>query len=277
MRTKTIRTMLLLCATLLLTAAGPARAQEKKTYTLAVIPQARSVEVIEKWTPLVKRLSQDLGIELEIVPYNSMAQFEADIVKGVPDFAYMNPYQATTIKGYVPLVRDKGPLVGILVAKKGGAVSTLKDVSGKELAFPDPNAFAASLYLRALLMEKEKITFTPTYVKTHGNVYRSVVYDRAAAGGGVKTTLVKEPDDVKGHLAVIYETPGTASHPLSAHTRVPEPLRKKMAKAVLALASDARGKSMLSSAQLPDPEEADFQRDYAPLRKLGIEKYISKE
>jgi phosphonate transport system substrate-binding protein len=217
-------------------------------------------------------------VEIEITPYNSMAQFEADIAKGAPDFVYMNPYhQAVPAKSYIPLVKDKSPLIGILVARKGSSVSSIKDMNGKEIAFPAPNAFAASLYMRALLAEKEKLQFTPQYVKTHSNVYRSVAFDKSVGGGGVKMTLAKEPDDVKSQLIVVYETPGTASHPLAAHPRVPEALRNKLSKTILAMAGDPSAKALLTNIQLPEPVEADFQRDYLPLKKLGLEKYVGKE
>jgi phosphonate transport system substrate-binding protein len=275
---KQIRNVLGVVLVVLLTFTSVARAEQKK-FTLAVVPQARSVEIIEKWTPFVKRLSQELGAEIEILPFNSIPEFEAAVLKGVPDLAYLNPYQAVLAngKGYVPLVRDKNPLVGILVVHKGGKIASVKDLNGKAIAFPAPNAFAASLYMRALLTEKEKINFTPEYVKTHSNVYRSVTFDRTAAGGGVTMTLNKEPEDIKRNLTILYETPGTPSHPLVASPRVPETVRKKVAQAVLSLASSPTNKIMFMNIQMPDPVEADFQRDYLPLKKLGVEKYVGKE
>ena len=254
-------------------------AQQKK-YTLAVVPQARPVEIFEKWTPFVKRLSLELGAEIEILSYNSIAQFEAALASGVPDFAYMNPYHAVMAKasqGYIPLVRDTTPLIGILAVRKGGKINTVKDLNGKEIAFPAPNAFAASLYMRALLTEHEKISFTPQYVKTHSNVYRTVAFDKAPAGGGVMRTLDKEPNDIKNHLTVLYETPGTPSHPISAHPRIPESVRKKMTQAILSLAGDPANKTMLTNIQIPEPVAADYQKDYLPLKKLGLEKFVGKE
>ena len=158
-----------------------------KKYTLAVVPQAQVSEIFERWLPFLKRLSRDTGVEIDLVPYNSFQQFETDLQKGVPDFAYMNPYQAMNAKtsgGYIPLIRDKADLVGILVAHKGSGINSVKDLSGKQISFPGPANFAASVYLRALLTEKEHVAFTPVYAKTHGNVYRTVSLDKAAAGGG---------------------------------------------------------------------------------------------
>lgn len=258
------------------------QAQEKKTYTLAVIPQMPVSEVFERWTPFVKKLSQELNVEFKILPYNAISQFESDVFAGVPDFAYMNSLLALKAKGkggYTPLIRDNNDLVGILVAKKGGPVTSVQDLQGKAIAFPAPNAFAASLYMRALLTEKEKVKFTPDYVKTHNNVYRNVVLDKAAAGGGVKRTLMKEPDDVKNQLTIIYETPPSASHPLSAHTRVPASFRNKVTETILKLANDKSNEKMFEKITIPDPVKADFDRDYVPIKKIEamLEKYTEKE
>lgn len=258
----------------------PAAAQAQQTsYTLAVVPQLRISDIYQKWTPFLKKLSQELGVEIKIAPHSSMAQFEDDLAKGLPDFAYMNPLEVTLVKdsqGYIPLVRDKMNLAGILVVKKDGGIKAVQDLDGKEIAFPDPMAFAASLYLQALLKESEKIHFTPNYVKTHSNVYRTVSTGKATAGGGVKKTLAQEPDEVKNLLTIVYETPGTASHPLCAHPRVPPTVRKQVVRAILAFAENPANREMLNSIQMPEPTEADYQRDYHSLKKLKLEKYIAE-
>ena len=280
---KDLRFILLFVWCLFIVVPFEAKAESKKAYTIAIVPQMRVSEIYEKWTPFLKKLSQESGIEITIKPYTSIQQFEADLLKGVPDFAYMNPYEAVSAKdaqGYVPLVKDSTSLVGILVAHKGGSIRSVKDLNGKEIAFPAPNAFAASLYVRALLTEKEKIHFKPRYVKTHSNVYNTVVVDKAvAAGGGVVKTLMKEPEEIRSQLTTIYETPSTASHPLSAHPRVPDVLRKKLVNAVLGLANDKANKELFTNILMPEPVPADYQKDYLPLKKLGLmlEKYMEAE
>ncbi len=280
---KHLRSVLLFVWCLLMVLPFGAKAESKKAYTLAVVPQMRVSEIYEKWTPFVKKLSQELGVAIELKPYNTIQQFEAGLLKGEMDFAFMNPYEEVLAKdaqGYIPLIKDTTNLVGILVAHKGGGVHSVKDLNGKEIAFPAPNAFAASLYVRALLTEKEKIRFTPRYVKTHSNVYKTVVVDKAvAAGGGVVKTLMKEPPEIRSQLTTIYETPSTASHPLSAHPRVPDALRKKMIQTILNLANDKTNKELFSNILVPEPVPADYQKDYLPLKKLGLmlEKYAETE
>ena len=278
---KLIRLVLLflVCAAAIL--PSPALAQGRASYTIAVVPQSTVSEIFEKWMPFVKKLSVEAGIQLTLKPYNTIAQFEEDLYKGIPDFAYINPYQAVGAKekqGYIPLVRDTKELVGILVAKTDSGIRSAKDLNGKEIAFPS-HAFAANLYMRALLTEQEKISFRSVYVKTHGSGYRSVIMKTAAAAGGVERTLNKEPDDIKQQLTIIYKTPSTAGHPIAAHPRVPEGVRRKVADAILGLARNASATELLAGVQMPDPVEADYQKDYLPLKKLGktLEKYAQAE
>lgn len=278
---KLIRLMLLFVVCAFAIVPSSAIAQGRGSYTIAVVPQSQVSEIFEQWMPFVKKLSAEAGIQLTLKPYNTIAQFEEDLYKGVPDFAYINPYEAVGAKekqGYIPLVRDTKELVGIIVAKADSGIRSAKDLSGKEIAFPS-HAFAANLYLRALLAEQEKISFRALYMKTHGSGYRAVIMKSAAAAGGVERTLNKEPDDIKQQLAIIYRTPGTAGHPLAAHPRVPEGVRRKVASSVMAFARNAATTELLAKIQMPDPVEADYQKDYLPLKKLGttLEKYAQAE
>ncbi len=275
MRQLTLQQFLL--SVLILLSPCVVTADNNKTYILAVVPQLPTVEIYERWMPFVIKLSKELGANIQLKAYPSIPQFEADILKGVPDFAFMNPYHEVMAKnsqGYLPLIKDKADLVGILVVTKNSGINSIADLSGKEIAFPTPNAFAASLYMRALLANKGKVHFTPLYVKTHSNVYRFVALNKASAGGGVNNTFMRESEELKSQLKIIYTTPGSAPHPLSAHRRVPEAVRKRFIKTVLSLAEDKNNKDMFNNIQIPEPVAADYRRDYLPLEKLGLEKYV---
>lgn len=271
--------LFLVCAVAVLPSS--AGAQSITGYTIAVVPQSQVSEIFEKWMPFVKKLSVEAGIQLTLKPYNTIAQFEEDLYKGIPDFAYINPYHAVGARekqGYIPLVRDTKELVGIIVARADSGIRSARDLGGKEIAFPS-HAFAANLYMRALLAEQEKVSFRSLYMKTHGSGYRAVIMKSADAAGGVEATLNKEPDDIKQQLTIIYKTPGTAGHPIAAHPRVPESVRRKVASAVTGFARNAATTELLAKIQMPDPVEADYQKDYLPLKKLGatLEKYAQAE
>ena len=98
----------------LLLAAGGVGAQASVKYRFDVVPQYSAAELQQGWLPLLTRISRDTGITLELKISASNPKFEAELVKGLPDFAYMNPYHAVMARqaqGYVPLLRDSKALV----------------------------------------------------------------------------------------------------------------------------------------------------------------------
>jgi len=253
----------------------PTRAQAQ--YTFAVVPQFPAAEVHRDWTPLLERVGQMIGVWFRLYLAASIPRFEADFLAGGPDFVYLNPYHqlmAGRAQGYVPLVRERKPLTGILVVRRDDPVRTVQALEGREIAFPAPNAFGASLWLRALLVEREKIAFTPVYVQTHSNVYRQVIRGKVTAGGGVNHTLEQERDELRSDLRVLLETPGAASHPLSAHPRIEPRWQLAVAEAFLQLATDASGRALLRAIEMPSPVRADQGRDYQPLEAYRLDKYV---
>lgn len=269
---KLLRAVCLLCLLPFAVCAGEAR-----QFSFAVVPQFTAAEIHRDWQPLLARLREMSGIDLSLRLGRSIPDFEEDFLQGIPDFAFLNPYHAVMARraqDYSPLLRDSKPLSGILVVRRDDPVKSVRELDGREIAFPAPNAFGASLYLRALLAETFKIRVTPRYVKTHSNVYRHVIMSQAAAGGGVNNSLDHESAEVRGRLRVLYEAPGVAAHPVVVHPRVPDAVRKAVSEAILRLAADPAGAPLLAAVQLPRPVAADYARDYAPLEKLKLERYV---
>lgn len=255
--------------------ADPA-ATEPRPYVLSVIPRLTPAHTYRLWNPFVERLSRETGAPIKLRLFQNLTEFETELAKGTLDFVYLSPYHqimARRQQGYIPLVRDNRLLEGLLLVRADGPIHNLKDLNGKDIVFPHPNAFGASLYIRALLHERFGIRFTPRYQTNHSNVYRHVVGGQAAAGGGVNHSLILEPDSLRKKLRVLYSTPGTASHPLSAHPRVPPALRQAVTRAVLHMNDDDAGRLLLRNVVLSNPEIANHARDYAPLEQLKLEKY----
>ena len=253
-------------------------AHAKDTYIWSVVPQFTGIAVHRDWTPFLNAIEKDTGYHFSLKIYDSIPEFESGFADGKPDFAYMNPYHAVTAKnkqGYIPIIRDsKRRLTGILVTRKDSAIKSLEDLQGKRIAFPSPNAFAASLFPRALLTEKYNIQYKTVYANTHSNAFRFVLLNKAAASGGVYRTLKRERVEVQEQLRVIYETPSSASHPIVAHKRVPNKIVNAVQKAIIALAKTDAGKAILKAILIPKPIAANYTRDYKPLNDLNLEQYV---
>jgi phosphonate transport system substrate-binding protein len=247
-----------------------------RTYTLAVVPHLLPLAAHRDWTPIAEELGQALQTRVEVVPYRSIPQFEAAVMQGAADFAYMNPYHmlvANRKLGYLPLVRSSHPLTGILLVRQDSPVKNVRELDGQTLAFPAPNSFAASLYLRALLTQEQKIRFKPSYLDTHSEVFRHVIMGNAAAGGAIRFTFLREPVEVCAQLRVLYETPATPPHAFAVHPRVPAAVREQARRTLLAMGKQPALRDRLEAVQLSVPVAADLARDYQPLEKLGLDRY----
>ncbi len=246
-------------------------------YTLAVVPQASPAETYRRWAPVAEHLQRVTGQQLQLRVYRTFDEFETDLVNGLVDYAYMNPFHflmARKAQGYLPLVRDGARLLsGQLLVRRDSPLKSVKELNGRTIAFPDPNAFAASLYMRALLQEKVKIRFTARYFGTHANVYRHVILGSVAAGAGVNVTLARERPETRDELRVLYETPGTAPHPLCAHPRIAANLREAVTRAVLAMGNNDNGRTLLKRIDILQPVRAAFARDYQPLEQLDLQRF----
>lgn len=256
----------------------PAKAAEDRVFIWTVVPQFSPTIVHRDWIPLLDALQQRTGYRFKLVPSDSFEFFEGGLLLGKFDFAYANPYQtllAHRAQGYIPLVRDEQRrLTGILVVRKDSPLQRVDELAGQKIALAALNAFAVSLYMRALLTEKEGISFEPLYVGTHSNAYRQVLLGRTAACGGIYRTMNKESAAVRDNLRVIYEIPSTITHAVSAHPSVAVEVRKAVQRALLELSASEQGRRLLRAVFLPQPVAADYDRDYAPLQSLNLDSYV---
>lgn len=255
---------------------APADAVVRPVYQVAVVPQVSAVDLFRTWAPILERVGQEAGVVLELKVARDIPAFEAEVLAGHPDFAYLNPYhqvRARRAHQYIPLVRDAQPLTGLLVVRQDDPIRSVRDLDGKAVAFPAPNAFGASLLIRAHLVEREGIRIQPIYAKTHTNAFRQTLAGKAAATGSVRAMLEREPPEARTGLRVLLETPGAAPHPFSAHPRVPAAVRQAVQAAFIRLAREPAMQSHFQDIPMPRPVAADHQRDYLPLERLKLDRY----
>ncbi|MDH5765108.1 MAG: phosphate/phosphite/phosphonate ABC transporter substrate-binding protein [Gammaproteobacteria bacterium] len=243
-----------------------------KALVLARAPQLSPSAISKLWSPFVESISKKTGIDIVLKVYREREDFEADIMDGKVDMYFGNPGYGVVgylNHGYIPIIRsDRKLLEGILVARAGSSIMSIEDLNKKIIAFPDRNAFAASLYLRSRISSDFNISYDELYAGSHDNTYRSVIIGKAAAGGGVKRTLERESPQLRKQLKIIYTTPGMKSHPLMAHPSISVKNRISIQQAILDLDKDESGKKLLKSIKLQKPVIADYAEDYKSIEDL---------
>jgi len=255
------------------------QAKEQRIYTIGIVPQFEIRHIRKIWNPILNEIKKNTGIKLKLIGSPTIPDFEKEFNAGKFDFAYMNPYHILLAKksqGYIPLVRDTGrKLHGILVVRKDSGINSVKDLDGKKVAFPAPNALGASLLMRANLAEDYNIKINPVYVKTHSSVYLNVLVKQTTAGGGVQKTLNQQRKNIKGALKILHRTPKVVPHPLAAHPRVPAEVRKKIKETLLSLGNSIIGRSLLAKIPMKKVGDASMT-DYTQLKKFKLDKYYIK-
>jgi phosphonate transport system substrate-binding protein len=248
-----------------------------KIYTFDVVPQLTAAKIYSTWSPLLERVGKEAGLCFELRVSPTIPEFEQKLLKGEPEFVFLNPYHAVLAhqkKKYQPLLADSEDLLtGILVVRADSPIKSLDELKGKNISFPAPNSFAASLLIRAEL-GKRKIDISPVFVKTHSNVYRSVIGKDALAGGGVNNTLDNEVSEVRQQLRVLFETQAYTPHPVATHPTITAVVRERFFKAMLKQTQDDEGRKLLEGINLSKPQSVTYAKHYRPLESLQLEKFL---
>jgi phosphonate transport system substrate-binding protein len=251
----------------------PALAEEE--YSFAVAPQYEQRKLFTIWKPIVDAVAKRSGLHLKLVATASVTELEHGVSNGNFDFVYFNPYyilRESTRQGYIPLVRDRKPLRGIVVVAKDSPVKSPRELNGQRLAIPSFNALAASLLVRADLDRLFNVKMEAVDARIHTSVYLQVANGLVAAGGGTEKTLSEQEPAVRNLLRVLYTTREMPSHPFAAHPRVPPEARTAFQKALLELAATPEGREMLEKVPVAQAVPTTLQ-DYLVMRDWGLEAY----
>ncbi|TAN45627.1 MAG: phosphate/phosphite/phosphonate ABC transporter substrate-binding protein [Nitrospirae bacterium] len=244
-------------------------------YNFGVVPQFEQRKLYSIWKPVIEELERRTGLSIKLITTLNIEGFEKEYIKGNFDFVYMNPYfilLGDESNRYIPLVRDKAPLRGILVVHKDSPIKKISELNGKTVAFPSPNAIGASVLMRADLERLYKTKVKPLYVKTHSSVYIHVAQGLASAGGGVEKSLQEQDAAVRDSLKVLYTTRDIPSHPVAAHPRVSKEDREKIRRAFIDMAKTEHGRKLLSAIPIKNITSTTVE-DYNPMQDWGLDAY----
>ena len=276
-----MRKAILLCLTLMapVMVSHANETTETKTYSFGVVPQFSSEQISRTWEPILELLEKETGLQFELNGSLDIPAFERNFTKGTFDFAYMNPYHAIVAhksEGYEPIIRDVGrSLYGIIVVKKDSPFTSITDLDGKKVAFPAPNALGAALIPRAEFSRKFKIDVEEMYVSSHSSVYLNVALGLAAAGGGVQKTFSQQPEHITSQLKIINKTQEVPPHPVTAHQRVPDDVKRKVQAAFLKIAETDTGTQLLKKVPIKTVGESSIE-DYQLLTDMKLDEFYVK-
>jgi phosphonate transport system substrate-binding protein len=271
-KSKGITVCVVLCFALLLSAH---RVYAADVYSFGVVPQFEQRKLHAIWKPIIDELEKRTGLNFNLVTTLQIQDFEKEFIAGKLDFVYMNPYhilKAAESQGYIPLVRDKVLLRGIVVTHKDSPIKDVSELNGKEVAFPSPNAIGACMLVRAELERRYNVKVVPLYVKTHSSVYLHVAKNLTVAGGGVEKTLQEQDQAIRDSLRILYTTTSFPPHPVAALPKIPKEDREKVRRAFIDMYATKEGKELLSKVPIKEVTSTSIE-DYKVMRELKIDEY----
>lgn len=229
---------------------SPADTTVANKFTFGVVPQQSAAKLAEKWTPVLRYLSEKTGYRLDFKTAKDIPTFEKRCATGEYDLAYMNPYHYTVFHktaGYKALAKEElKSLKGIIVVRKDSPIQKLEELNGATLAFPSPAAFAASVITRAKFSSLG-VDISPRYVSSHDSVYRAVAKKLFPAGGGVPRTLKNVTPEIRDQLRILWTSQGYTPHAIAAHPRVAENVMTALLKAMTEMKNDPQGQQLLAN------------------------------
>lgn len=250
------------------------------SYTVGVVPQYDTREIERIWHPILEEVSQRSGVKLVLKVSPSIPRFEKEFENGGFDFAYMNPYHAIVAnqkQRYLPILRDIGKqLFGIIVVRKDSVLNDIKQVDGKKIAMPAPNALGAALIPRAEFVTKLNIQPDISYVRSHDSVFLNVVTGITDAGGAVMGTLNRQRKEIREQLRILYKTQAVPKHPVVVHPSVPEAVIKRVQSAFLELANTSEGKALIAKIPMKKMGKTNIH-DYEKLKNMGLDRFYIKK
>ncbi len=175
---------------------------------LGVVFNGNPVQTFKTWQPLAKYLSQQIGINVKVVPMN-YDTFVKWLKSDKPGIAICNQAIFSFFKDSlglkpiaIPVWNVRGQPIhqygAVLFTKAGSPVKSISDVTGKIVAIPHKYSLAALLGLKTLedLGVPLKSIASVKTVKTHFNVVYGVI-NGAADVGIVRTGILEQMSDLK--------------------------------------------------------------------------------
>ncbi len=274
---------IMLAIVLVLSAASIARAQEKVTLLIGLVPEENIFRMIEKHLPLADYIEKRTGIKIQFTILSRYGDIIDRFTSRNMDGAFFGAFTgllANRKLGVQPLVRPVGPdgLVSaqsIVIVRKDSGIRTFSQLRGKRAVFVDKATATGFIYLLYRLKQigvTDYARFFPQYYFT-GNHEESIyaVLDGRADVGVVKSRffdkLSARDPLVSENLLVLAKSGKLPDIILCLRKNIPAAIRNELKSTLINMKNDPDGVRVLKTLGYSGFEEANLA-DFAPVAAL---------
>ena len=234
-------------------AAGNSHAAEPEPYTWGILNQQSAAQTAALWNPILTYLGSKTGLKFKLRLAPTVQETDLMSKRGEFDFLYNNHVFDPDFDdaNYRPLVQWGGEsLVGLIVVNDNSSLQTLKDLEGKKIVFPSPDAFIAYKVTRHAL-HKAGVKVEVAFGANQDGSAVQLASGRADAASLNKFFAVRFQADGKGKFRTLYESEPWPNIPLLAHPRIPPKHAEAVRKTLLGMNADPEGKALLEELKIP--------------------------
>jgi phosphonate transport system substrate-binding protein len=234
-------------------AEEPTKASD--SLTLGFLPYLTAGELLQKYTPLATYLGKAVGIPVTIkvskdyVEHTQQAgedKIDIAFLGGVPYVKIVEKYGKKRLLARYEM-NGKPTFQGIIIVSKKSSLKNLSELTGKRMAFGDPNSTLSTLVPRYML-KKAGVTLDQLkgyeFLKNHQNVVFGVLFGEYAAGAVAQEIF--DEYQIRG-LRALALSPDISTHVFIASNTLSADLVEKLQKALYGLKEQPNGKSILAA------------------------------
>ena len=228
----------------------PVQVFAAETFNFGVLNQRSITLTAELWNPILRYVSARSGVPLTLKMGKTAAETTRMTVGGEFDFVYTNHlFTPERDKlGYRVIARFNTPGIrGQIVAPETSPIQNLKDLEGKEVAFPTPDGFTGYWVPMDGLL-RAGVHVKPIFTGNQESSMARLVLGSVVAAG-VNSQVMENYARREGFkYRVFYASDPYLDLPIMVNPRVSQSNVEKVRRAFVDMATDAEGQKILQAA-----------------------------
>jgi phosphonate transport system substrate-binding protein len=255
--------------------SGAATAQTP-VYRFSPVNQWDISKTAAYWNPIIKYVSEQSGIKLELKIGRTSADTTAYVLAQEVEFVFSNHLFSPERErlGWKVFGRRTGPqLYGEIAVPADSPINKLEDLKGSEMVFAGPEAFVGYKVTYGHLLNKN-IPVTPVFAGNQNAAFVQLFSGKAKAVGSNSVLIDGYTEREGKQFKVLWRSEGYYDLALMASGKVPAAHVKAVAQAFANMHKDPSGKKVMhqASEEVALDEKTHFllasDADYTSYRKF---------
>jgi phosphonate transport system substrate-binding protein len=257
-----------LFAAILALAASLSHAQEARL-PFGVLNQQSPALTAERWNPILQHVSSVSGVPLQLKMGATVQETDAMMGRGEFDFMFTNHnFQSEFAPvGYRVIARwAGGPIHCVIAVAADSPIRDLKELDGRRVAFPSPDAFVAYA-VPVVALKRAGVRVVETFAGNQDGALAQLKARRVEAVAVNSRFLAQYAERENVRFREIFVSEGYPDLAVIVHPRVPAAVVEKVRQALVGMKSDPSAAPILARAKSEGFKPA-TDKDYESVRRI---------